>query len=132
MSDERKRDAPEMTPYQLLMRKIAVGVLLVGLTVSAVVFATAPADVEDDHLGVYVSSIHNSKRQLLELERIGGKAAVVAAEMSEWFDGLWHGRRLAGTLLVLSAAASLLCFLAAGIAPLDESEQKQPPSDAAG
>ncbi|MCK9382480.1 MAG: hypothetical protein M0P95_15630 [Sulfuritalea sp.] len=120
MSDELKPEKPEMTPYQILMREIAIGVLVVGLSVSAVVFATAAPEVENDYFGVYVTSIHNSKRQLLELERIGGKAAVVAVELSDWFDGLWHGRRLAGTLAVLSVAASLLCFLAGKIPPLDE------------
>jgi hypothetical protein len=120
MSDERKAEKPEMTPYQNLMRKIAVGVLVVGLSASAVVFVMAPGEIEDDYLGVYVTSIHNSKKHLLELERIGGKAAVVAAELSDWYKSLWHGRRLAGTLAILSIGASLLCFLAAKIPPLDD------------
>ena len=107
-----------MTPYESFMRKIAVGILVVGVSVSVVVFAMVPADAEDDHPGVYVTSIHNSKRHLLELERIGGKAAVVAAEMNEWFDSLWHGKRLAGTLAVLSVGISLLCFLAGKMPPL--------------
>lgn len=120
MGDELEPEKPEMTPYQNVMRKIAIGVLVGGLSISAVVFAMAAPEVDEDYLGVYVTSIHNSKRQLLELERIGGKAAVVAAELSDWFDGLWHGRRLAGTLAVLSVGASLLCFLAAKIPPLDD------------
>jgi len=120
MSDELKQEKPERTPYQNLMRKIAIGIMVGGLSVSAVVFVTAPPEVEEDYLGVYVTSIHNSKRYLLELERIGGKAAVVAVELSDWFKGLWHGRRLAGTLAVLSVGASLLCFLAARIPPLDD------------
>jgi len=120
VGEERKQKLPEKTPYNILMRKIAVGVLVVGLSVSAVVFAIAPSEVEDDYPGVYVTSIHNSKRHLLELERIGGKAAVVAVEINEWFDSLWHGRRLAGTLAVLSIGASLLCFLASKIPPLDD------------
>ncbi len=120
MTDELDPHKPEMTPYQRLMRKIAIGILVCGLSVSAVVFVTAAPEPEDDYFGVYVTSIRNSKRQLLELERIGGKAAVVAVELNEWFHGLWHGRRLAGTLAVLSVGASLLCFLAARIPPLDD------------
>jgi hypothetical protein len=45
---------------------------------------------------------------------------VAAAEFNEWFDTLWHGRRLAGTLAVISVAASLLCLLAAKLPPLDD------------
>lgn len=120
MSDELEPEKPEMTPYRMLMRKIALGILVAGLSASAVVFAIAAPEVDEDYFGVHVTSIHNSKRQLLELERIGGKAAVVAVELSDWFDGLWHGRRLAGTLAVLSVGASLLCFLAGKIPPLDD------------
>jgi len=114
-----------MARYQILMRRIAVGILVVGLSVSVVVFAMTPPDADEEYVGVYVTSIHNSKKHLLELERIGGKAAVVAAELSDWFDTLWRGRRLAGTLAVLSVGASLLCFLAAKLPPLNDPEWKQ-------
>ena len=120
MSEGRKAETSGMTAYGVLMQKIAAGVLVVGLSVSAVVFAMAPAEPEDDPAGVYVSSAGNSKKIRLELERMGGKAAVFAADFNEWFDGLWHGRRLAGTLVVLSVGASLLCFLAARLPPLED------------
>jgi hypothetical protein len=109
-----------MTRYRIIMQRIAVLILVAGLSAAAVVFALAPVETEDDYAGIYVASVGNSKKYRLELERIGGKAAVVAAEFGEWFDGLWRGRRLAGTLAVLSVSASLLCFLAARIPPLDE------------
>ncbi|WP_059412279.1 hypothetical protein [Cupriavidus basilensis] len=48
-----------------------------------------------------------------QLERIGGKAAVLAAEFSQWFGGLWHGRQLAVTLAILATVAALLCFAVA-------------------
>jgi len=120
MNNEHKPDTPEKTSYEILMGKIAVGVLLVGLAASTVVFAMASTEGDDAYAGVYVASVNNSKKYQLELERIGGKAAVVAAEFTDWFDGLWHGRKLAGTLAVLSVGASLLCFLAAKIPPLDD------------
>jgi len=120
MGDERKPDLPEKTTHEMLMRKIAVGILVIGLIISAVVFALAPPEPEADYAGVYVTSLSNSKKYQLELERIGGKAAVVAAEFNDWFDSLWHGRRLAGTLAILSVGASLLCLLAAKLPPLDD------------
>lgn len=120
MNDERKPGAATKTRYQTRMRQMAAGILIVGLSISAVVFAIAPAEVEDEQGGVHVISAANSKKYQLELQRIGGKAAVVAAEFNDWFDGLWHGRQLAGTLAVLSLAGALLCLLAAKIPPLDE------------
>ena len=102
------------------MRRLALGILVVGLCVSVVVFAIAPADVDDDASGVYVASPGNSKMLRREVQRAGGWAAVAAIEFNEWFDGLWHGRRLAGTLAVLSVGAALLCFLAARVAPADD------------
>ena len=120
MSDEPELDQRAKTPTMILMQRIAAGILVVGLSVSAMVFALAPAGVDENDAGPYLSSIGNSKKQRSDLERIGGKAAVVAAEFNEWFDGLWHGRRLAGTLAVLTIGASLLCFLASRIPPPDE------------
>ncbi len=120
MDDERPPDASPRTPYETVMRKIAAAVLAVGLSAAALVFALAPPEATDDASGPYVAAVDNSKKYRLELERIGGKAAVLAVEFDEWFDGLWHGRRLAGTLAVLSVAAALLCFLAAKLPPLDD------------
>ena len=102
------------------MRKIAAGVLVAGLSISAVVFVIAPAETEDEKGGLHVIDASNSKQYQRDLQRIGGKAAVVAAEFNEWFETLWHGRRLAGTLAAISVAASLLCFLAAKLPPLDD------------
>lgn len=94
------------------MRRLAVGVLVVGLSISGIVFVAVPAEVENDAAGVYVASLSNSRNLRREVERAGGWAAVAAIEFNEWFDNLWRGRRLAGTLAVLSVGASLLCFLA--------------------
>jgi hypothetical protein len=117
---EHKSDIPTKAPYEILLRKISVGILVLGLAASAVVYEMAPLDVESDNSNIYVASINNSKKARLELERIGGKAAVVAVEFNDWFDSLWHGRKLAGTLAVLSIGASLLCFLVGKIPPLDD------------
>ena len=42
------------------------------------------------------------------MELYGGKANILAAELLDWFQSLWHGRRLAVTVActtVLAAAA---------------------------
>lgn len=120
MSNEPEPDKCVKTPAMILMQRIAAGILIAGLSVSAIVLAMAPAEADESDAGFYMSSVNNSKKYRGDLERIGGKAAVAAAEFNEWFGGLWHGRRLAGTLAVLSIGASLLCFLASRIPPPDE------------
>lgn len=57
----------------------------------------------------------DTKRYEYDLERMGGKSNVAAAEFRDWFGSLWHGRRLANTLTVLSIGGCLACFLAAHI-----------------
>jgi hypothetical protein len=49
------------------------------------------------------------------MERIGGKGGALASQLVEWFSSLWRGRRLASTLLCLSVAGSLACFLVAHV-----------------
>ena len=41
----------------------------------------------------------------------GGTANVMATELREGFDRLWHGRALAGTLAVLTLAVALAAYL---------------------
>lgn len=118
MSDE-PRNNPHSS-YERLMRRIAAVVLAAGLCAAAAIFVLAPSEAPAGRPGPYVASVDNSKRYQLELERIGGRSAVVAAQFNEWFDSLWHGRRLAGSVAVLSAAAALLIFLAAKLPPLDD------------
>lgn len=48
-----------------------------------------------------------SKRYVSQLERIGGKQAVLFDELLTWLGSLWEGRRLAYTIATLSAAVSL-------------------------
>jgi len=47
VSSERKPENSDTTHYEILMRKIAIGLLVVGLSVSAVVLAMAPPEVEE-------------------------------------------------------------------------------------
>jgi hypothetical protein len=38
---------------------------------------------------------------------------VMAAELQDWYSGLWHGKNLAYTLVFLSGSGSLTCFVLA-------------------
>lgn len=81
-------------------------ILVVGLVIAVVIYATA----SDESSAVPSQALANTKRYGYELERIGGKAAVLAVEFNQWFESLWHGRQLASTVALLSLALALGCF----------------------
>jgi hypothetical protein len=78
-------------------------ILLAGWTAAAVIYATATAPEEDAD----VAELFQSKKYRRQLEMIGGKASLLAADLDDWFTGLWQGRRLATTTAVLTAAIAL-------------------------
>jgi len=51
-----------------------------------------------------------TKREMLQMERIGGKANVLASELIQWFVSLWQGQNLAFTLAYLSMGGCGVCF----------------------
>ena len=53
----------------------------------------------------------DSKAYQRELERFGGKANVLAAELTQWFAGLWRGRNPALTVAFLSVLVALALYL---------------------
>jgi len=59
----------------------------------------------------YPITPETSKRYNYEMESMEGKEGVLFAESLDWFESLWHGRRLATTLAVLSLSGSAACFL---------------------
>ncbi|MFI5325140.1 MAG: hypothetical protein ACHQ7H_02810 [Candidatus Rokuibacteriota bacterium] len=75
---------------------------MVGLGGALAIYLTA-APVPDDPLGR-----QDSRQYLRTMELYGGKANLLAAELLDWVQSLWHGRRLAVTVAcatVLAAAA---------------------------
>jgi hypothetical protein len=85
-------------------KSIAVLILVVGLTSSVIVYLTARSAAPNP-LGY---NPLDTKKYLRELEVYGGKANILATELREWFDGLWHGKPLAFTLLFITL---ILAFL---------------------
>jgi hypothetical protein len=97
--------------------RVGVCLLLVGLLAAAGVYFTASPDDQSGAIGyevvngkTYPVMPGDSKGDESQVERIGGKSAVWGVEFNLWFGSLWHGRRLAYTLFVLSAAGGLACF----------------------
>lgn len=77
-------------------------ILVLGFAAAAVIYLTAQPPPENP-LGY---DPLDTKKYLHDLEVYGGKANVLAAEFREWFDGLWHGKRLAFTVAVITVVAA--------------------------
>lgn len=73
------------------LRLIAGAILVIGLAGAVGLYAASTGEVEG-------YQPEETKQYLRTLELYGGKANVMATELREWFDSLWHGRRLAYTV----------------------------------
>jgi hypothetical protein len=92
-------------PLQTRLYLAGIVALIGGLIAAIVIYVITPAP--DSAVSQY--SIADPRYQI-ELQRIGGNAAVLMAQLHQWFDSLWHGTRLAYTVAVLGAAIAGLCF----------------------
>lgn len=75
-------------------------ILTVGLTAALMIYLTAAAPDNS------AFDPTDSKQYLRQMELYGGKANVLATEIRVWFASLWHGRRLALTVAVVTAAVA--------------------------
>jgi len=82
------------------LRFVAVLIVIAGL-VGAIWIYLSAAPPEDTS----AYDPMQSKKYLHDLELYGGKANVLAAQLMDWFQSLWHGTRLAYTV---ACAAVLL------------------------
>lgn len=78
-------------------RLVSAAILACGLAIASVIYLTAG----EEHNNPF-AEYEGSKRFAGELERMGGKGAVVANEIGNWFAALWQGRRLAVTVVCIS------------------------------
>jgi ABC-type dipeptide/oligopeptide/nickel transport system permease component len=81
---------------------IAAIILLVGLTSATVIYLRAARTPD----ALLEFSPETSKKYLRDLELYGGTANVLAVQFQTWFTGLWHGRSLAYSVVVISTIAS--------------------------
>ncbi len=88
------------------LRIIAIVILVVGLGSAISIYLTAgPTPFDPSEYDRFTS-----KKYVRELERFGGKFAVLSAEFSQWLGGLWHGKSLAITVGILSLSLALLLW----------------------
>ena len=86
------------------MNRITGGLLLIGLGSALAIFLMTAPEVVDPLLGDRFAQ----KKYLREMRTLGGQGNVVAAEFNEWLAGLWRGRALAGTVMVLTIGTVLV------------------------
>lgn len=102
--DSRELSASDAALYARL-RVVGLVILVAGLAAAAMVGTAArPADE---------AAATDSKRYEYEMEVVGGKSNLFAAEVREWFEGLWYGRGLSHMLAFVSVGGSLMCFFLA-------------------
>jgi hypothetical protein len=86
------------------INQITVLLLVLGFGSAVVIYRAAMAAPVDPP----VDELMSTKKSLREMQLIGGNADVVAHEIKEWFLGLWHGTKLAGTVAVLTVGVTLV------------------------
>jgi hypothetical protein len=90
-----------MTP-EARPRVGALAILVIGFATAVAIYLTAQPPPANP-LGYEPK---DTKQYLRDLELYGGKANVLATELREWFDSLWHGKRLAFTVAVITVSAA--------------------------
>ncbi|WP_301101126.1 hypothetical protein [Propionivibrio sp.] len=104
---------------QIRLYLLGACILFAGLLGAVAIYVTASDDnsnaiaYEIVNGEAYAIMAYESKSYRHDLERFGGKAAVMADDFNRWFSGLWMGKRLAYTLAVLATGIALGCFVAA-------------------
>jgi len=80
----------------------SLAILLLGLTASLAIFLTAKPPAPNP-LGY---EPEDSKQYLRDMEVYGGKTNLIASEVREFLASLWHGKRLALTVAVITLVAA--------------------------
>ena len=96
------------------MRLIAGLVLIVGLATAAAIYFTAEDEPQLSSSYVIVIDPAMTRTYVRDLERFGGKAAVLFDEFNRWFAARWHGKALGVTIASLSVGAAALLFWISG------------------
>jgi hypothetical protein len=130
MHNANHQDNPRTSaPLHVRIKRIGIGILIAGLLGSAVVYFTAN-DSADGAIGyeivggkVFPIMPGQYKGSQYQLERVGGKFAVISAELDDWFGSLWQGKQLGITLAFLTAGIAGGCFFFAHLLSF------QPPTD---
>lgn len=109
-----------------LFRLISYVIFSAGILISTVIYFTAGPPTENP-LGY---NPLNTKLFLRELELIGGKGNILAAEFREWFVGLWQGKNLSYTIACITVIISIILWFAGSGKRTDLDKNLANPTDA--
>jgi hypothetical protein len=117
----------EQTKIRSLLNRLAVFILVAGWSAAVLVYLNG-ADDSGNVVGYetvdgqrFEIRAEDSRRYTNDLERIGGRTAVMAAAIDTWLGGLLHGKRLAFSLALVSLGGAFLCWWIA-----DHPDYRQP------
>ena len=99
------------------MRAVAAVILVLGLGIGAAIYFTAEEEPDLSTSYVVVLDPATTKTYVRELERFGGKAAVLFDEFNRWFAARWHGKALGVTVASISIALAALLYWISGKSP---------------
>jgi hypothetical protein len=108
-----------------ILHLAALAILALGLgAATSIYLLTEDADDSSDNQTLIINGVTYSvpanatKLYVRDLQRFGGKAALVFDDLNRWFSGLWRGKALAGTILWISVFAALaVLFIARYLFP---------------
>lgn len=100
------------------LRFIAATILTIGFVSAIVIYLTAKP-VPGNPLGY---EPEDSKQYIREIEVYGGTANLLASEIRQWLNGLWHGKRLAITVACLTVLLASGFWFVASRLPSDLDE----------
>lgn len=106
----------EQTDPQKRVNRVAAAILSAGLAGAVVIYLT----VREPEENPLIDQLENSKVYRRSLELYGGKANLLAADFSRWFDSLWHGKSLAFTVAIVSVVIAAAYYFFASPLPPDE------------
>jgi hypothetical protein len=99
------------------LRLICLIILVAGLCGALLIYLLAE-DIPDDSLGivivngtVYPLATRDSKKYRREVERFGGKAALLFDDLNRWFAQRWQGKTLGKTVAWISILVSLALYI---------------------
>jgi hypothetical protein len=120
------------------LRLSCVIILVAGLCGALLIYLLAE-DIPDDSLGnvivngvVYPLATRDSKTYRREVERLGGKSALLFDDFNRWFAQLWQGKTLGKTVAWISILLSLGIYLIANSLEPDarsDSQDAREPDD---
>jgi hypothetical protein len=100
------------------LKLLALAILVAGLAAGAVIYVVADEPQAQAYVVIgdtaYPVDEASSKAYQRQLERYGGKMAVMFDDINRWMAARFEGKQLGITVAVAGAAAALIVYALAG------------------